>query len=211
MERSISHQKWIILVHSLLRLKFENHGIWDKTLLCDGEEHYHCVLCRSLDGSEMRALLERRHTSWGNLERDLLVSFILFLFSQPAASWGHFHIGACFRSKLPFSNFAVAGPPWSGLPAAAANIKMKPNPTTIWCWCWWTPKWQNMFWLQCVRECQWRHNRGWLNCKCCQCVTTIPIFQYLKKNLMFNVTQVKVCMFHNSQQKRPCHKPQEPA
>ena len=100
----------MIVVCSLLRFKADKRGTSDKTLLCNGEEHYHCVLCRSLDGSEMRALLERRHTSWGNLERDLLVSFILFLFSQPAASWGHFHIGACFRSKLPFPNFPVPGP-----------------------------------------------------------------------------------------------------
>ena len=185
----------MIVVCSLLRFKADKRGTSDKTLLCNGEEHYHCVLCRSLDGSEMRALLERRHTSWGNLERDLLVSFILFLFSQPAASWGHFHIGACFRSKLPFPNFPVPGP---GLgcqhwrPTLKWSLILQPSGAgghqSGWI-CFGYNAWENV-------NRATIDNGGWLNRKCCQCVTAISIiFQYLKKSKEY------VCMFHNIQAK----------
>ena len=150
----------------------------------------------------MRALLERRHTSWGNLERDLLVSFILFLFSQPAASWGHFHIGACFRSKLPFPNFAVAGP---GL------VCQHRRPTLKWSLIL-QPSGAGAGGHQSGRICfgynAWENvNRGKIEADLIVNAVSVWLqFQSFNISKMFNVTQVKVCMFHNSQQKRPCHK-----
>ena len=142
----------MIVVCSLLRLKADKRGISDKTLLCNGEEHYHCVLCRSLDGSEMGALLERRHKLGESGTR--FISFIhIISFFSASSQLGTFPYWSLFSFQTPLPQLSRAWP-WSGLPALAANIKMKPNPTTIWCWCWWTPKWLNMFWLQRVRECQ---------------------------------------------------------
>ena len=61
------------------------------------------------------------------------ISFIhIISFFSANSQLGTFPYWSLFSFQTPLPQLC-RGWPWSGLPAAAANIKMKPNPTTIWC------------------------------------------------------------------------------